>query len=113
MAELRKTGIKVVGDVPWGTHFCCFYETKQDLLDSLVPYFKAGLESNEFCLWVIVDPLTENEARHALSEAVPDLDEHFLNENIEILDGLKWCLTENVLNLERWRVPGTKSSGKH
>jgi len=101
MAELRKTGIKVVGDVPWGTHFCCFYETKQDLLDSLVPYFKAGLESNEFCLWVIGDPLTEDEARRALGEAVPDLDERFLNENIEILDGLKWYLTENVFNLER------------
>ena len=112
MAELRKTGIKVVGDVPWGTHFCCFYETKQDLLDSLVPYFKAGLESNEFCLWVIVDPLTENEARHALSEAVPDLDEHFLNENIEILDGLKWYLTENVLNLERVASAWDKKLGQ-
>lgn len=28
--------IRVIGDVPWGTHFCCFYETKQDLLDTLV-----------------------------------------------------------------------------
>ena len=112
MAELRKTGIKVVGDVPWGTHFCCLYETKQDLLDSLVPYFKAGLESNEFCLWVIVDPLTEDEARRALSEAVPDLDEHFLNENIEILDGLKWYLTENVLNLERVASAWDKKLGQ-
>ena len=112
MAELRKTGIKVVGEVPWGTHFCCFYETKEDLLDSLVPYFKAGLESNEFCLWVIVDPLTEDEARRALSEAVPDLDERFLNENIEILDGLKWYLTENVFNLERVASAWDKKLGQ-
>ena len=46
-SELRRTGISVVGDVPWGTHVCHFYETKQDLLDTLVPYFKAGLESKE------------------------------------------------------------------
>src|SRR6202022_2147728 len=98
---LRKTGISVVGDVPWGTHFCHFYETKQDLLDTLVPYFKAGLESKEYCLWVISDPLVQGEARRALKSAVPDLDEHLLNENIEILDGLKWYLTENVFNLER------------
>ena len=51
--ELRETGISVVGDMPWGTHFCYFYETKQDLLDILVPYFKVGLENNEFSLWVI------------------------------------------------------------
>src|SRR5262245_62444661 len=33
--EMRKTGIGVVGDMPWGTHFCHFYETKEDLLDTL------------------------------------------------------------------------------
>jgi len=98
---LRKTGISVVGDVPWGTHFCHFYETKQDLLDTLVPYFKAGLESKEYCLWVISDPLTHEEARRALKKAVSDLDEHLLSENIEILDGLGWYLTENVFSLER------------
>jgi len=48
----RKTGIVIIGEVPWGTHFCQFYQTPQDLLDILVPYFVAGLESNEFCLWI-------------------------------------------------------------
>lgn len=48
----RKTGIDILGDVPWGTHFCLFYKTKEDLCDILVPYFKAGLENNEFCMWV-------------------------------------------------------------
>ena len=48
--DLRKTGISVIGDVPWSSHFCSFYETKVDLLDILVPYFKAGLEDNEFCV---------------------------------------------------------------
>ncbi len=31
---LRKTGISIVGDMPWGTHFCHFHETKEDLLDT-------------------------------------------------------------------------------
>ncbi|NQT00384.1 MAG: MEDS domain-containing protein [Planctomycetes bacterium] len=46
-AKLRKTSIDVVGNVPWGTHFCQFYQTKEDLIGILVPYFKAGLEDNE------------------------------------------------------------------
>ena len=37
--ELTKSGIGAVGDIPWGTHFCHFYENKQDLLDVLIPYF--------------------------------------------------------------------------
>src|SRR6267154_5242183 len=102
--EFRKSGISVVGDVTWGTHFCHFYETKQDLLDTLIPYFKAGLENHEFCLWVVTDPLTDGEARRALKKAVPDLDEHFSNGNIEILDYREWYLPENAFGLERAMV---------
>jgi len=35
-------------------------------MDVLIPYFKAGLENNEFCLWVIPEPLDEEEAKEAL-----------------------------------------------
>jgi hypothetical protein len=45
---MRKSALSVVGDVTWGSHFCQFYETKEDLLDILVPYFRAGLEKS---LW--------------------------------------------------------------
>jgi hypothetical protein len=44
----RKTGISALGSVAWGTHVCLFYKSKQDLITVLVPYFKAGLENNEF-----------------------------------------------------------------
>lgn len=58
VTELREAGISVVGRMPWGTHFCHFYETREDLLDTLIPYFKTGLENNEFCLWVVFAPST-------------------------------------------------------
>ena len=57
--NLRKMGFHVKSQIPWGTHFCLFYETKEDLLDTLVPYSKAGPEGNEFCAWL------------ALNQAVP------------------------------------------
>ena len=36
----RQTGIDILGDVPWGTHLCLFYETEQDLIDILDFYNK-------------------------------------------------------------------------
>jgi len=48
---LRNTGIEPVGEMPWGTHFCHFYETPDDLLETVLPFFRAGLESKEFCVW--------------------------------------------------------------
>ncbi|MDX6290409.1 MAG: hypothetical protein QOH42_2208, partial [Blastocatellia bacterium] len=93
----------MVGDVPWGTHFCHFYETKQDLLDTLIPYFKAGLESREFCLWVVSDAelITLEDAKGALVQAIPDLDRQLTDENIEILSGHDWYFEQHALNLER------------
>ena len=67
-----KPSDKALLDMPWGAHVCQFYDTKQDQLDMLVPYFKQGLERNEACAWLVGD-LTVEEARHALAAAVPDL----------------------------------------
>jgi signal transduction histidine kinase len=100
-AQLRQTGIGVVGDVPWGTHFFLFHETKEDLLDTLVPYFKAGLESRELCIWVISEPLTEQDVRTALRQAVPDIERHIREDSMQILQGREWYLTGDDLDLEK------------
>ncbi len=87
---IRKTGIDIIGDVPWGTHLCQFYKTQEDLLDILVPYFKTGLEKNEFCMWVISEPLSAEDAKEALKKAVKNLDEYIQKGQIEILDSNQW-----------------------
>ncbi len=91
--EMQKSGIDVVGDmVTWGTHFCLFYETKEDLLDTLVSYCKSGLEKGEYCLWVVAEPLTIEEATDALKDAVPELDRHLADFNLELASARDWFL---------------------
>lgn len=70
-------------DMPWGSHVCQFYNTKEDLLDVLVPYFKQGLERNEACVWLVGD-LTIEEARNALAVAVPDLERYLVKGQMQI-----------------------------
>lgn len=102
MAEKnRKSGIDIIGDVPWGTHFCQFYKTKKDLLDILVPYFKEGLENNEFCMWITSDPLVKKEAEKALRKALPHFDQYREREQIEIIPHTDWYLKEGEFNLRR------------
>jgi signal transduction histidine kinase len=98
---MRKTGIDVMGDMPWGTHVCLFYETKQDLLDTLVAYFKAGLEANEFCIWAVSEPATVNDARKALRKGIPDFDKRLSAGDIEILPGKDWYLEGEKFDLQR------------
>ncbi|MDO8589265.1 MAG: MEDS domain-containing protein [Armatimonadota bacterium] len=90
--SLRKSGIDLIGDVEWGTHFCQFYATKEDLIDILVPYFAAGLANNEFCMWVTAEHLDEKEATAALRKVVPDLDSRIENGQIEIIPHTQWYL---------------------
>src|SRR5882724_1525287 len=100
-SEMRKTGVEVVGDLPWGSHFCLFYETTADLLETLVSYCKAGLESQEFCLWVVAEPLMEEDARHALMRAVPEFSRYLLEHSIEIVSARDWYLLDGAFNLKR------------
>jgi signal transduction histidine kinase len=90
--QLRPSGLSAVGSLPWGAHFCQFYGEQADLVDSLVPFFKAGLDSNEKCLWVTCDPLPARDARTALRNAVPDLAERERRNQIEIIDHQDWYM---------------------
>ncbi|MGC2235423.1 MAG: MEDS domain-containing protein [Pyrinomonadaceae bacterium] len=105
--ELRKSGIDIVGDVNWGTHFCYFYETKDDLLDLLIPYFKTGLENNELCVWIVFEPLGAAEARDVLRRAVPDADRHLAAGNIEIIPSAEWYLKDGAFDphdvIDKWK----------
>ena len=99
--KLVNTGIDVIGPVPWGTHFCQFYQTKADLLDTLVPYFKAGLENNEFCMWITAGPLSAQEARQAMRLAVPDFTDRLAKSQIEILPHTDWYLKGGSFDQQR------------
>src|SRR5207244_1141421 len=98
---LRQSGIEPVGEMPWGTHFCHFYETRDDLLQTLLPFFKAGLESGEFCAWVVSEPLTETEVWHALDEAVPGLSRYVSDDSIEVLNARDVYLAGGEIDLHR------------
>ncbi len=87
---LRKSGIDAIGHAGWGTHFCHFYETKQDLIDMLVPYFEAGLRDNESCLWVASDAIGVDEAETAMIEALPDFKQHLTRGQIAFRPASDW-----------------------
>lgn len=94
--ELRETGIPVLGSTPWGGHICLFYESKQDLIETLVPFFKAGLDNNEFCVWAVTDPITVDEAVTVLSKHIENFQQHIAEGHVEILQGYEWYLSRDL-----------------
>src|SRR5258708_4202211 len=88
--EQRDTGISVLGGMPWSAHFSLFYETTADLLDTVVPYFKTGLEAGELCVWLPSKPSMERAAEAALRSLVPDFDQHLAHRNVEFSGDMSW-----------------------
>lgn len=103
----RDSGLDPVGHVPWGTHLCQFYETEQDLLEILVPYFAAGLRSNERCMWVTSEPVPAEMCLAALAEAVPDVEAYLDSGQLSILAHTDWYLRDGYFDVDRtlgaWR----------
>jgi len=79
-------------------HICLFYDSKQDLLDLLIPYFKAGIESNAFCVWITTEQLGVEGAKEALGKAVKDLDSCIEKGQLEIIDYKNWYLRSGKFN---------------
>ena len=98
--NLRRTALKIIPHVPWGTHFCQFYRNKDDLVEILVPYFRAGLESNEYCMWITAEPLDKESAREAIRTAMPRFDRYLQKGQIEIIPHDRWYLRGGVFDLQ-------------
>ncbi len=81
----RPSGIRSIGDLPWGSHFCVLYASQRELLDVLVPFIRAGLECNELCSWEVDAPLTVDEVTAALTGAVPDLAKYVALGQVELV----------------------------
>jgi len=97
----KNADISVLGDLPWGTHFCLFYETVEDLFNILVPYFRSGLERGEFCLWIAPEFMTRDEALASLGRALPRLDRYLAAGSMELAAYDEWYLEGGTFNPHR------------
>ena len=97
MQPWSPSGLQTVPHLQWGSHLAHFFGSGSELRDVLVPYFVAGLENNEQCLWVTGQAFNAEQARSALRAAIPDLDRRERAKQIEIANGDQWYATGKKL----------------
>ena len=82
----------------WGDHACHFFRLADELGEILVPYFKAGLERNEFCIWVTAHPYGKDRAVSELRAAVSDFDRRSATGQIQIFHHDEWYAKHAALS---------------
>ena len=101
MNQVRRTGLEVLGERPWGTHFCVFYETESDLVEMLTPYFRTGIDNNERCFWVLAGSVREEDARSALHRDLPEVDRRRIERHIEFMPSESFYRDEGRFDVDR------------
>ena len=99
--KAHRSAIDPARKLPWGTHFCQFYESHQDLLDIVVPYLKSGLRHNEYCIWITCKPLNVTTAANSLRKTLPGAARYLKKGQLEILPHTRWYLKGSRFNGRR------------
>ena len=97
---VRETGLGTLPQMPWGTHLCIFYKTKDDLLDTCVSWFEAGVAGKECCVWAISDLVSEAEVLQVLRQRIPNFEALRQSGLFKILDGKDFYFLDGKIDAE-------------
>ncbi len=100
LSELDRITTEFFSEISWGTHLCYFYEKKEDLLDILIPYFKDGLEENNYCMWITPEELSRSEVINSLKNSIPNFKSYLHSNQIKIVPYQDWYVKDKTLNLD-------------
>ncbi|MEA2951845.1 MAG: hypothetical protein QOJ96_1365 [Alphaproteobacteria bacterium] len=59
-AEQPKALPAVLAGVKHGSHICAFYETHDDLIDLVLPFFTSMVNRGELCVWMMPDGVSDD-----------------------------------------------------
>ena len=99
------SGISAIGDLEWGSHLCHLYQTPDDLVDTVVPFLAAGLESNEQCLWVTSEPEQTERVTRELAQRVPDLQTKIERGQVRIVAQADWYGRTGTFDVDSLLAP--------
>lgn len=96
-----RSGIPGLGHLPWGSHLCHFYRTKEDIVEVIIPYITAGLEDREYCVLLAAPPLDEKQAKAAMRKQVRTLDEYLARGQLTIIGSSEFYTDSGTFVAER------------
>ena len=98
---MRKTGLDIIGEVPWGFHFAVSYKNISRIGDILVPYFRAGLENKELCVMITSDVFTGEDFEKLARKKIRNFDKYRKTRQMEVVPFSEWYLQNGKFSKDR------------
>jgi MEDS: MEthanogen/methylotroph, DcmR Sensory domain len=87
-ADQPKALPAVLAGAKHGSHICAFYETHDDLIELVLPFFTARVNRGELCVWMMPDGVSDD-ARVRTTATLAE-------RGIEIVSGTRSLSTRNA-----------------
>lgn len=84
-----------------GRHLYQFYKSDEDYLDVLIPFFKAGLDKGEACLWLVSEKKNLIALHKAAEKQIPDFLHYVASGQMLIASAEKWYLKNGRFDHEQ------------
>ncbi|MCC2642423.1 MAG: Sensory transduction histidine kinase [Nitrospira sp.] len=87
--------------VPWGSHFCSYYQSTSDLQQLMHSFLQTGLEDHEGCLWILPLWHTPTTATTALQWVIPEVYDYLSTGQLELISSADWYGPQGPMDLQR------------
>ena len=84
-----------------GRHLYQFYKREEDYLRIILPFFQAGLEKGEACLWLVSQKMGVERMRWAAERAIPHFSSYLISGEFTLYLAEDWYLEEGSFSEER------------
>jgi hypothetical protein len=88
-------------DICAGKHFYQFYKNIDDFLQVMIPFFQAGIEKREACLWIVSERIGLTAARDTAEALIPFFTAHLESGLFRLIAAEEWYLTEGAFDKEK------------
>ena len=84
-----------------GKHLYQFYKNSEDFLQVMIPFFQAGLEKGDACLWLVSETIGFQRAYEAVQSKIRRFKDATSSGQFEILPGEPWYLNNGKFDEEQ------------
>ncbi len=95
---MRPSGLPNTGALASGSHIVHFYRHLRDWMETHAAYCAAGLQHNEYCLWLTTPPCTETLARYEFEKLSIDITPYLACGQLEFISCREWYFDHGVFS---------------
>ena len=93
-----KEGFDFLHNISPGKHYYQFYKNPDDFFQVMIPFFQAGLDRGDACLWLVSEAIGLQRTFQTARMQIRGFKDAISSGQLEILSGERWYLNNGIFD---------------